>query len=46
MRFNLKLLKIIELLVLALFVILIAYLLITGLSSAVGLDKSWPYPQR
>lgn len=46
MGFSIKLLKIIELTLFFAFLLLIVYFLVSGASSVIGWDKSWPYPQR
>lgn len=40
------LLKSIEITAIVLFVLILAYLILTGLLSSTGVDNAWPYPNQ
>lgn len=40
------LLKSIEIAAIVLFVLILAYLVVTGLMSSTGMDHAWPYPTK
>ncbi|SFN26879.1 hypothetical protein SAMN05428971_0788 [Candidatus Pantoea varia] len=40
------LLKSIEIAAIVLFVLILAYLVVTGLMSSTGVDHAWPYPTK
>ncbi len=40
------LLKSIEITAIVLFVLILAYLAVTGLMSSMGMDHAWPYPTK
>lgn len=40
------LLKSIEIAAIVLFVLILAYLAITGILSSTGMDRAWPYPTK
>ncbi len=43
---KLHLLKSIEIAAIVLFVLILAYLAVTGLMSSAGVDHAWPYPTK